>query len=39
MLVPLYVEVVGSDVESQIMCPGQENIHIGAGTEKRAGVI
>lgn len=36
---PLYVKGVGSDVESQILCPGQENIHIGAGTEKRAGVI
>ena len=35
---PLYVEVLGSDVELQILCPGQENIHVGADTEKQAGV-
>ena len=39
ILVPLYVKVVGSDVESQILCPGQENTHIRLGREKWAGVV
>lgn len=36
---PLYVKVVGSDVESQILRPGQKNIHLGPGGEKWAWVV
>lgn len=33
------MKVVGSDVEWQILCPGQENIHIGPAREEWAGVV